>query len=99
MDIVTPFDRTTKQMDPRGEPYRYRKSAILRSKKKKNDIPYNLLRTCKQVCREATPIMYTSNSFDFWGPEALLAFMVRFPGAVPHLRKIRVSLKIDTRGC
>ncbi|KAF2437341.1 hypothetical protein P171DRAFT_526910 [Karstenula rhodostoma CBS 690.94] len=61
-------------------------------------IAYKLLRTCKQVCREATPFLYTKNLFSFSTPQSLHAFMIRFPNAVPHLRNIQVGFLIVIRG-
>ncbi|KAL1603531.1 hypothetical protein SLS60_005119 [Paraconiothyrium brasiliense] len=98
MYIVNRWDPIARAVDPYSEPHRHRTKAVLRSKKKRNDIPYNLLRTCKQVCREATPFLYTNNLFSFSSQASLHAFIVYFPEAIPHLRNIEVPMHLDVRG-
>lgn len=83
---------TGSKISPTG-PFRHRRKNL--SKKKRNDTAYGLLRTCKQINKEATPFLYTQNHFEFPANQTFLDFAAWHPKAIPHLRSLRIWLKID----
>lgn len=72
--------------------------------KKKNtriqNMTVGLLRTCKMICEEATPVLYGENLFrmvdDKLSPES---FLPRIGRSIRYLRRVYVSLRRDQKDC
>lgn len=64
---------------------------LIGRKKKYKDISHQLLRACKQINQEATPLLYSENVFRFYNIQDLSSFFGRHATRVADIRNISIS--------
>ena len=65
--------------------------------KKQKDIAWHFLGVCKQIHKEATPLMYQYNLFSICFHETLMGFMDQYPMHISHLRQLSAWFRIDKK--
>lgn len=80
-----------------GKTFRHLTQKQKQKQKKQKDIAWHFLGVCKQIHKEATPLMYQYNLFKICFHETLMGFIDQYPMHISNLRQLNAWLRIDKK--